>query len=129
MSEVPHLLLVADASGRSRGMTGFRCGLLLNFRLQGYLAHKKMPHPRDSTVALCIGTYGDPRGVDVSYERGTPALLVADASGRSRGITGSRIRTFRDGRRPPLCSYSTTLQTADDTREANRFSESDESLT
>jgi hypothetical protein len=23
-------------------------------------------------VALCLGSYGDPRGVGVSYERGTP---------------------------------------------------------
>ena len=28
--------------------------------------------PKDITVALCIGTYGDPRGVGVSYERSTP---------------------------------------------------------
>ena len=27
------------------------------------------------TVALCIGTYGDPRGVGVYYERGTPVTL------------------------------------------------------
>ena len=26
----------------------------------------------DSTVALRLGTYGDPRGVGVAYERGTP---------------------------------------------------------
>ena len=40
--------------------------------LQGYLAHKKHPPPLDPEVALCLGTYGDPRGVGVSYERGTP---------------------------------------------------------
>ena len=34
-----------------------------------------MPPPRkDPTVALCLGTYGDPRGVGVAYERGTRVL-------------------------------------------------------
>ena len=28
--------------------------------------------PWDPTVGLCLGTYGDPRRVGVSYERGTP---------------------------------------------------------
>jgi len=38
--------------------------------LHGDLAHKK-PRPRkNKTVALCIGTYRDPKGVGVSYERG-----------------------------------------------------------
>jgi len=40
--------------------------------LQGYLAHKNPPPSQDPTVALCLGNYGDPRGVGVSYERGTP---------------------------------------------------------
>ena len=39
--------------------------------LQGYLAHKKT-HPKDPTAGLCLGAYGGPRGVAVSYERGTP---------------------------------------------------------
>ena len=34
--------------------------------------HKKQPPPQDPAVALCLGTYGDARGVGVSYERGTP---------------------------------------------------------
>ena len=29
-------------------------------------------HPYDPTVGLCLGPYGVPRGVGVSYERGTP---------------------------------------------------------
>ena len=33
----------------------------------------RTPPPEDPTVALCLGTCGDPRGVGVSYERGTPA--------------------------------------------------------
>ena len=31
------------------------------------------PPPQDPTVALFLGTYGDPRGVGVSYQRDTPA--------------------------------------------------------
>ena len=40
--------------------------------VQGCLAHKTPPPPYDPTVALCLGTYGDPMGVGLSYERGTP---------------------------------------------------------
>jgi len=40
--------------------------------IQGYLAHKNPLPPQDPTVALCLGTYGSPRGGAVSYERGTP---------------------------------------------------------
>ena len=40
--------------------------------VQGCLAHKKYPPPYDHAVALCLGTCGDPRGVGVSCERGTP---------------------------------------------------------
>ena len=40
--------------------------------IQGFLAPKKPPPPYDSTVALCLGTYGDPRGVGGCYERVTP---------------------------------------------------------
>ena len=44
--------------------------------VQENLAHKKPPPPsKDPTVALCIGRYGDPRGVGVSYERGTPGVI------------------------------------------------------
>ena len=42
--------------------------------VQGYLAHKTPPS-YDPTVALCRSTYGDPRGVGVSSERGKPAAL------------------------------------------------------
>ena len=37
-----------------------------------YLAHKNPPPPQNPTVAICLGSYGDPRGVGVSDERGTP---------------------------------------------------------
>ena len=40
--------------------------------LREYLVHKKMPLPEDTTVGLCLGPCGDPRGVGVSYERGSP---------------------------------------------------------
>ena len=30
------------------------------------------PTPQDPTVGLCLRHYGDPKGVSVSYERGTP---------------------------------------------------------
>ena len=30
--------------------------------LQGYLAHEKLPLPQEPKVALCLGTYDDPRG-------------------------------------------------------------------
>jgi len=31
----------------------------------------------DPNVALCLGTYGDPRKVGVAYERGTPVASYA----------------------------------------------------
>ena len=33
--------------------------------------------PRDTTVALFLGTYGDPRGLGVSYGRGTPVIKAS----------------------------------------------------
>ena len=44
----------------------------LELPIQGYLAHKNPTPSYDPTVALCLGTYGGPMGVGVSYERGTP---------------------------------------------------------
>ena len=46
-------------------------GRVLSHRLQGYLAYKNPPPPEDPSVALCLGNFGDPRGVGVFYERGT----------------------------------------------------------
>ena len=43
--------------------------------LQGYLTHKNPPPPKDPTIVLCLGTCGGPRGVGVSYGRGTPVDL------------------------------------------------------
>ena len=39
----------------------------------------------DPTVALCLGTYGDPRGVGVSYERGTLVHGVVSAGSGALG--------------------------------------------
>ena len=44
-------------------------------RLQGYLALRTSP-PQDPIVALCLGTYGDPRERGISYERGTPVTTL-----------------------------------------------------
>jgi len=43
--------------------------------LTGVLRSYETPPPYDPTVALCLGTFGDPRGVGVSDERGTPLTV------------------------------------------------------
>ena len=40
--------------------------------LQGHLAHENLLPSRTLTVGPWLGPYGGPRGVEVSYERGTP---------------------------------------------------------
>ena len=50
----------------------------------GYLADKNPPPLQDPTVALCLGTCGDPRGWGVSYERGTSVTGAASAKTSSR---------------------------------------------
>ena len=40
--------------------------------------------PWDPTVALCLGTSGDPRVMGVSYERGTPVCTHPEARMRER---------------------------------------------
>jgi len=40
---------------------------------------------QDPTVRLCLGTYGDPMGVGVSYERGTPVGSLGGACSEVRG--------------------------------------------
>ena len=62
--------------------------------LQGYLAHENPP-PQDPTVALCLGTCGDPMGVGVSYERGIPVYQWSDPpphrpKKNARGVGGGR---------------------------------------
>ena len=47
-------------------------------QLQGYPTHKPPP-PQDPTVALCLGTYGDPRGAGVSDERGTSVARLVES--------------------------------------------------
>jgi len=59
----------------------------------------RTPPPQDPTVALCLGTCGDPMGVGVSYERGIPVYQWSDPplTGRE-GRVGCRRR-----RRPGRC--------------------------
>ena len=46
--------------------------MLNTVELQGLSQSQENNPPEDPTVALHLGTFGDPRGVGVSYERGTP---------------------------------------------------------
>ena len=70
--------------------------------LQGYLAHKKLPPHRtlQYVVGLCRGSYGDPRGVGVSYERGTPVLNPESRNRKGIGPNywGSRVRVWKHQR-------------------------------
>ena len=52
--------------------------------LQGYLAHRKTSFPWDPIIGLCLGPCGDPKGVSIAYERGTPVsgrIVLKDISG------------------------------------------------
>ena len=49
-------------------------------RPKGVLCSSETTPPQDPTVALCLGTYGGPRGLVVSYERG---ILVWNSSATS----------------------------------------------
>ena len=40
---------------------------------------RNSPPPKDPTVALCPGTHGDPRGVNVFDERGIPVCASGEA--------------------------------------------------
>ena len=56
--------------------------------------------PWDPTVALCLETYGDPRGRGISYERGAPVIFsagnsLADIGGSRDGpARGLNCRSF-----------------------------------
>ena len=50
------------------------------------------PPSWDPTGALCLGTYGDPRGVAVSYERGTPVHLQSLRIGSGFTAEGLQFR-------------------------------------
>jgi len=73
--------------------------------LQGYLAHKKHPHLQDPAVALYLGTCGDPRGMGVSYERGTPVCHEKDEQHAERAFSMYR-GTSLARKRTPLGPYS-----------------------
>jgi hypothetical protein len=49
------------------------------FARRGVPRSSELPHPQEPTVALFLGTYGDPRGVGISCERGTPVLPILGA--------------------------------------------------
>ena len=53
-------------------------------------SYKKKP-PSDPTVAPCLGTYDDPRGVGVSFERSTPVPGLLSAG---RVIYGRDQRSY-----------------------------------
>ena len=80
MSEVP-LYRDGNETGGTR-FVGDSPGFFAGAPLQRYLAHENNPPPYDPTVARCLGTYVDPRGVRVSYARGTP---VDESPGLFRG--------------------------------------------
>ena len=46
------------------------------------------PPPQDPAVAVCLGACGDPRGVGVSYERGTPVGVEGGFPERGGGVRG-----------------------------------------
>ena len=79
---------MVDSGGPLSRWTGGRNGLLVNSTyatLQGHQAHKNRPSPQDTPLAQCLGTYGGPRGVGVSYERGTSV-----SAGPEHGRRGAR---------------------------------------
>ena len=45
--------------------------------------------PRHIHVPLCRGTYGDPMGVGVSYERGAPVFGVGPHDVRASSMAGT----------------------------------------
>ena len=58
----------------------------------------EIPPPQDPTVALCLGTCGDPRGVGVCYEQGTPVKTTREFEPRQREL--ARLRSTRECKPP-----------------------------
>ena len=48
--------------------------VMFDFGYRGTSLMRNQPPPYAPTVGLCLGPYGDSRGVGVSYERGTPVF-------------------------------------------------------
>ena len=92
MSEVP--LYVAADSGQAAGMRGW--GDPAGYR--GSSLIRSTP-PVGPCSSLMPRTYGDPSGVGVSYERGTPAGLTSDLQGwgseLTSGIRGCQNVNFK----------------------------------
>ena len=84
------------ARGRRRWLGSWRvrrrrsCSRCRPIPIQGYLAHKK-PLPRRT-----LGAYGGPRGVAVSYKRGTPVPYTLGRGGgaHARGVAPSLYLLF-----------------------------------
>ena len=76
MSEVP-LYIAALDGGKLGGVPSLKRDVKA---LQGYLAHKKHPHPT-TLLGLCLEPFGGPRGARaVSYERGQDYPLAGSAA-------------------------------------------------
>ena len=61
-------------------------------RFTGEPRSSETPPPWDPTVAPCLGTYTDPRGMGVSYERGTPEEPTGNSVAETLGSdTSMRI--------------------------------------
>ena len=58
--------------------------------LQEYLAHKHPPLVGPYSIPL-PGTYGDPREIGLSYERGTPVVVTGSRLGGTWGSHGGRV--------------------------------------
>ena len=80
-------------------------------RYRGTSLIKKTLPPQEPTGALCLGTYGDPREVGVSYERGTPVgqhlALAWKGSGSvccdDSADVGAICRALSEAGPPPVC--------------------------
>ena len=52
---------------------------LVDIRTTGVPRPLEPPPPYDPTAAVCPETYGGPVGLGISYERGTPVLMLPHA--------------------------------------------------
>ena len=93
MSEVPLYTKYFPAAANSTGFCVRQ--LAVGPAVQGYLAHKKHP-PVGPYSSPSLGTYGDPRGVGVSYERGAPVHLAIAHILFARLIALTKRHAFKD---------------------------------
>ena len=55
-------------------------------------------------MALCLGTYGDPRGLGVSYERGTPVIEMPETWILRLSLVGTGCETLEAPQNPAAMS-------------------------